>query len=482
MKKLLIILIWLIGISVNATTYYVSTTGDNGNNGSTGSPWRTVNYGIQQLSAGDILLVRDGIYTENFECTRSGTAVNRITIKSENKWGAVLKNASYVYVFVNTGDYVTIQDFEVTKGAAQIWVGIYTEGSYTTIDGNKVHEISALNSGSHGAAGINTHTGSHSIIRNNYVYDVGWEAAPDFLRGSQGIYVTTPYNEIYNNLVWNISGTGICTYHEPVDHNYIFNNTIFNCYTQGILIAAGEGTGLAVDYCEVRNNILYDITYSDSHYGAIGVWGVVGSHNIFTNNLLYNNGRDYTLYGYGTPVDDVLANPLFRDYQDDGTGDYALQSGSPAIDAGIDVGLAYEGSAPDIGYIEYEAQVPAVDPVVIITTSVFVGTTTATSGGNVTDDGGGTVTARGVCWSTSANPTTADSKTTDGSGAGAFVSLMNPLLPATTYHVRAYATNEAGTGYGADIEFTTTSDTGLSGDPVMLNGKILFKDGKIIIK
>jgi len=62
------------------------------------------------------------------------------------------------------------------------------------------------------------------------------------------------------------------------------------------------------------------------------------------------------------------------------------------------------GNDPDIGAYEYGAEVPAVDPVVVITTSVFVGTTTATSGGNVTSEGGGTVTARGVCWGTSANP------------------------------------------------------------------------------
>ncbi len=87
-----------------------------------------------------------------------------------------------------------------------------------------------------------------------------------------------------------------------------------------------------------------------------------------------------------------------------------------------------------------------------------VGLTTATCGGNVTSDGNEAVTARGVCWSTSANPTTADSKTTDGTGTGAFVSSITGLAPGTTYHVRAYATNSVGTAYGADVEFTTSGD------------------------
>jgi uncharacterized protein (TIGR02145 family) len=83
--------------------------------------------------------------------------------------------------------------------------------------------------------------------------------------------------------------------------------------------------------------------------------------------------------------------------------------------------------------------------------------TTAVSGGNITADGGGFVTARGVCWSTTADPTTADSKTTTGSGTGVFVSNITGLIPNTLYHVRAFATNSKGTGYGEDVQFTTSA-------------------------
>ncbi len=79
----------------------------------------------------------------------------------------------------------------------------------------------------------------------------------------------------------------------------------------------------------------------------------------------------------------------------------------------------------------------------------------ATCGGNVTDDGGANVTARGVCWSTSQNPTINDNKTSDGSGIGSFTSNLTNLNENTTYHVRAYATNENGTSYGDELTFTT---------------------------
>ncbi|MDR2972977.1 MAG: hypothetical protein LBU83_13815 [Bacteroidales bacterium] len=81
--------------------------------------------------------------------------------------------------------------------------------------------------------------------------------------------------------------------------------------------------------------------------------------------------------------------------------------------------------------------------------------TSATSGGNVTDNGNSPVTARGVCWSTSENPTIADNKTTNGTGTGSFTSDISGLDKETVYYVRAYATNSIGTAYGEQMNFTT---------------------------
>jgi uncharacterized protein (TIGR02145 family) len=83
--------------------------------------------------------------------------------------------------------------------------------------------------------------------------------------------------------------------------------------------------------------------------------------------------------------------------------------------------------------------------------------TTAVGGGNITDQGAHPVTARGVCWSITPNPTLLDPHTLDGAGIGAFVSVLTDLLPTTAYYVRAYATNADGTAYGNQVSFTTTS-------------------------
>ena len=98
------------------------------------------------------------------------------------------------------------------------------------------------------------------------------------------------------------------------------------------------------------------------------------------------------------------------------------------------------------------------DPPVVTTTTVSSATeTSATAGGNVTSEGTASVTARGVCWGIAVNPTVADSKTTDGTGAGVFASAITGLNPGTLYHVRAYAINTEGTSYGADVTFSTAS-------------------------
>ena len=95
-------------------------------------------------------------------------------------------------------------------------------------------------------------------------------------------------------------------------------------------------------------------------------------------------------------------------------------------------------------------------PAVVSTSAVSdIFYNTAISGGAVEDDGSESVTARGVCWSTSASPTIADRLTVDGTGAGQFESLIYDLNYGTLYHVRAYATNSTGTAYGSEYTFTT---------------------------
>lgn len=106
-------------------------------------------------------------------------------------------------------------------------------------------------------------------------------------------------------------------------------------------------------------------------------------------------------------------------------------------------------------YVYYTSDIT--EPSVTTSAASSVSTTTATGNGNVTATGGATVTAWGVCWGTSANPTTAGDHAAgsgDGQG-GSFTASITSLTERTLYHVRAYATNSVGTAYGDDVTFTT---------------------------
>ena len=100
---------------------------------------------------------------------------------------------------------------------------------------------------------------------------------------------------------------------------------------------------------------------------------------------------------------------------------------------------------------EEKATLPTVKTVEIS----HLSTNSAKAGGNISSDGGATITARGVCWGTTPDPTINDNKTSDGSDSDNFSSSITGLNAGTNYYVRAYATNSAGTSYGSSIPFIT---------------------------
>lgn len=98
------------------------------------------------------------------------------------------------------------------------------------------------------------------------------------------------------------------------------------------------------------------------------------------------------------------------------------------------------------------------EPIITTTSISSITPTSATGGGNITHVGTSAVTVSGVCWNTSTNPTTSNSKTTDGpTSATSFSTNLTSLSAQTYYYVRAYATNTQGTGYGSNVNFWTLS-------------------------
>ncbi len=151
-------------------------------------------------------------------------------------------------------------------------------------------------------------------------------------------------------------------------------------------------------------------------------------------------------------------NPMLNDsHTEEGTGTGYFSSNITGLTAGTTYYVrAYATNSAGTAYGQETFFTALANLPEVSTSSVTnITFTTATCGGQVTGTGGLIVTARGVCWSTSHNPTTNDNYTTNGTGLGVFSSTLTGLSSNTTYYVRAYATNNAGTAYGSEMSFTT---------------------------
>ena len=100
--------------------------------------------------------------------------------------------------------------------------------------------------------------------------------------------------------------------------------------------------------------------------------------------------------------------------------------------------------------------------------------TTAKGIANVTADGGTSVTARGMCFSTTPSPTISNQVISSGSGLGVFNTDFTGLQSSTKYYIRAFATNSAGTTYGNEVSFTTFSSSTLAVGDTYNGGTVAY--------
>ena len=145
--------------------------------------------------------------------------------------------------------------------------------------------------------------------------------------------------------------------------------------------------------------------------------------------------------------------------------------------AGADIGITTDTSLTTVSLYETGiiiAYIPPQAPTVTTQTVTSITDTAATGNGNVTSDGGATITERGVCWSTSSGCTTAGNHASTSGTTGAYTVAITGLYHNTTYYVKSYAINSAGTSYGNEVTFTTGSPS------VIFNNNVIFKSNLII--
>lgn len=344
------------------------------------------------------------------------------------------------------------------------------------------------------------------IIRNNLIYEKTthpyWTYEQTMLPiylGNAGSGATVKNVYIYNNVIRDARRGHIQLYKS--DSIYIWNNTLTNADISTYDDLTGQIYMSYNTNTWIKNNILYNTSANNNslHNYSLVVKGFLAAtltttysdYNLFYcpaetmiqwNNVSYLQNQ-WSTYKTATGQDGNSPSPADPVFTTEFT-DLTLQAGSTAIGAGIGVGINtdYEGnevnSPSDLGAYAYDSDPPDPPGLPTVTTTAITSYTSvyAEGAGNVTSDGGGTITDRGVVWGTSANPTTSNSKASTTGTTGSYSVRLRNLSGGTTYHYRAYTTNESGTAYGEDKTFTT-DERSLNKST---NGKILRYNGKTI--
>ncbi len=184
---------------------------------------------------------------------------------------------------------------------------------------------------------------------------------------------------------------------------------------------------------------------------------ITSTSAFITGEVVANGGKEVTDRGFVWSTD---PNPQITGFNAAlGTGTGTIETEITELQPGTTYYVrAYAINEIGIAFGEEKSFSTSITLATLTTTPITnITSSAANSGGEITFNGGSPVTARGICWALSPNPTIANTKTENGTGNGAFASNLTNLLAGQEYYVRAYATNAAGTAYGNQVQFTTNS-------------------------
>lgn len=384
---------------------------------------------LQLGTNGAVVHVSPGTYNQCIVTTKSGTATARIKYLSDTQFGAHLictaakvpaGQSTAATIWNGQGAYVDYIGFDIdgqnVQGQSRIGLYLNSNG-YDRVLGNKIHGLEGCSSSASPTATTEVAGYTpHNVYDGNIMYSIGNTCQMQgFASGvaGQGIYVSNPYDVITNNIFYNIGywtstngtapGFAIWMNHCGVGHETVANNTMFG-NGAGVIYSWQSGSGPSCqsgpNYMTIANNIIVDnqvwgILEDDYDCRVSGSCSATnyGPNNFVENNLVYGNMGSPSLISVGNAgicpkvgdssynvvithshcATNSVANinpasgTLFANWQLNGSGDYHLKAGSPAIDTGENTGsnsfaaptTDYFGAARpvgatvDIGYQEY---------------------------------------------------------------------------------------------------------------------------------
>jgi len=337
------------------TIYYVSTSGNNSNNGALATPFKTIQYAVNKAIAGDTIYLMTGIYNEKVKFSKSGSSGSYITLSALSGHTPVIDGSTPAVlspsgreglISIVDQSYIKISGIEIRNfsgSGGNTPVGIYLEGQahFIEITNNKVHDINGTG-GAHGIAtfGVSSSDAAHDLIFdgnevynchlywseafvlngnvrnfqviNNSVHDcdnigydfIGYEGECSACTGATGTNVDRArdgyvgYNVAYNidtkdNLAYGGERSAAGFYVDGGDNIIFEGNTSHDC-NLGLELAS-EHYGKATSNITVRNNIFYKnhvLGISTGGYSSgTGAGGGQATNCIISNNTLYHNNN-----------------------------------------------------------------------------------------------------------------------------------------------------------------------------------------------
>jgi hypothetical protein len=324
--------------------YYVSTKGDDENDGSRDDPWRTIRHAATRVRPGSTVHVARGRYSGPIVLRIDGRPGGRIRFVSSSRWGARIAASSSESLSVVSvpGDYVDFEGFDVSGRGGDGTAGIIVPGSHDRVVGNNVHDVKVTcPGGPNGGGGIIAGGGTpnyrnHDVeVVGNLVHDIVGTPRRA-CTGVQGIYASVANVRIANNVSYRNADNCITSWHAATRLT-IVNNTVADC-PSGITVGSGGpgATPRGNRNTTVANNIVYRCrrgiaeTTDGEHR--------VGPGNRYLNNLVFRCGTRGLLVGGVAPrggqprVSGTLTlDPRLMDRDTH----YRPRAASPAIDAGV---------------------------------------------------------------------------------------------------------------------------------------------------
>jgi uncharacterized repeat protein (TIGR02059 family) len=425
MKKLLILVFIAISITLSGNTYYVSPSGSDSNPGSINAPFFTLNKAWTVVFAGDVIYLRGGTYqyvSRQSLTGKSGTAANPIKIFAyPGEIPILTKSSSYttpswpnglVYLVGNYTYWKGIEIANYTQATPDIWHG------FVLVDGsnNKFEQINSHNNG-HGML-IFGNSNNNLVLNCDFHNNYDPLTSGDPYGNADGLEIanitTGNTNTVKGCRCWSNSDDGIDLWQN--EGNVIIDScwTGINGFREDDITTGGDGNGIkcgktVTDYGNtVLRTITHCISFKNRGKGfdqngalcGIALYNNTSYLNLLQGYYLYlpakvhmlKNDIDYQSSSSSISAGSILSNNTFTYLSNNpaypvSVADFMsvdwteikmprksdgslpdinflhLATGSSLIDKGVDVGLPYSGTAPDLGAFEKQTGTSVTIPV-----------------------------------------------------------------------------------------------------------------------